>query len=123
MESDNIHQNSSEGTTTAPPENAPQEQSIAPFVLGLCSILCPLVIPGIGLVIGLICGITGVVMANRAKQTVRLDGLGQAGFIMSIVGTALCGLVVVVLLITLIVGLSAFGSLIGSAIHPYWAWF
>lgn len=122
MENDNMQQDSAYTQSAQTPDSTQRNSYTVIFVLGICSVIAPLFIPVIGVIAGLVCGIVGLVLANRAKQSARLDGLGQAGFILSIIGTALCGIVVAVALVVLIVGLSAVGGIIGSA-APFWAWF
>lgn len=127
MENENsTHENQSySGTasTMAVAQDRGHDLSVAAFVLGICSIAAPLLIPAIGLIVGLICGIVGIVLANRAKQTDALSNLGQAGFVMSIIGTALCGLIVLAGIVLVAVGLSAFSSIVGAVGSSAWHWF
>ena len=108
-----------QGTVGPHPEAGP-DRSTAIFVLGICSLIGVLVIPVAGWLVGLICGIVGLVFANRARQAQTLDGLGQAGFVLSIIGTALSGLLVLFVLIALGFGLSMLHSVVGPASTLFW---
>ena len=85
------------------------------FVLGLCALLAPLIIPAVGSIVGLICGIVGITLAGRLRQSGRLTGLAQAGFILSIIGTAVGGVVVLLGLVVTAIGLSFVSGLAGLA--------
>lgn len=113
--------NYSENTTYGQPGSgaasaagsASQNQFVTIFVLGLCSLLALFLLPVVGLVVSLVCGIVALVFAGKARQNGGLAGLGQAGFILAIIGTALSGLLAVFVLIALIAGLTAFGAAVG----------
>ena len=85
------------------------------FVLGLCALLAPLIIPAVGSIIALICGIVGITLAGRLRQNGRLAGLAQAGFILSVIGTAIGGVVILLGLVVMAIGLSFVSGLAGLA--------
>jgi hypothetical protein len=79
-------------------------KAIAALVLGIGS----LVIPYIGLILGII----AIVLGNQAKKAIRETNeeghsMAVAGFVCGIIGTALYGLVIILL----IVGFSIFASM------------
>lgn len=76
----------------------------AVLVLGICSIVFSCFF------VGLICGIIGLVLASKPRKMYKeapalYEGYGQlnAGYIMSIIGTALSGLYVIYWLIWVII--------------------
>ena len=77
-------------------------QAVASLVLGIIAIASCFF--GLGAFVGVVCGIIGIVMANKAKSAGNTEGVCKAGFVCSIVGTAVSGVV-------LVVALMAFGTL------------
>lgn len=85
--------------------------SIASLVLGILSIAS--VSTGIGAILGVIFGIVGIVLGNKALK-IGYDGKAKAGKVCSIVGLCVSGFAI--LLAVLGIGLLAGGaSLIASA--------
>lgn len=70
--------------------NANHGQAVAALVLGIVAAASCFF--GIGAVVGLICGIIGIVMSNKAKAAGNNEGIRKAGFICSVVGTAIAGI-------------------------------
>ena len=86
----------------------------AVLVLGICSIVF-----GCLVVVGLTLGIIGIVLSNKGRKMYKenpsmYDGYGQlnAGFIMSIIGTALGGLALIYWII--------WGLILGTATWQIW---
>ncbi len=84
-------------------------QAVASLVLGIVAAASCFF--GLGAIIGLICGIVGIVMANKAKNAGNTEGIRKAGFICSIVGTSIAG-------VTLLIAIATIG-LIGSMAMYY----
>ena len=74
-------------------------QAVASLVLGI--IAAASCFFGLGAIIGLICGIIGIVMANKAKNAGNTEGIRKAGFICSIVGTAIAGVALLIAIATI----------------------
>ena len=79
-------------------------KAVATFVLGIIAAVFAFF--GWGAFIGLACGIVGIVLAKKAKEAGNTEGILQAGFICSIVGTAISGVSVLIIVF--------FGSLFAS---------
>lgn len=71
---------------------AAKNNGIAAFVLGILALLS--CFTGIGSIFGLIMGIIGMVLGNRARKALPRaeSGLATAGWICSIIAVSLCGL-------------------------------
>lgn len=69
-------------------------QAIAALVLGI--IAAASCFFGVGAIVGLVCGIVGIVMANKAKTAGNTEGICKAGMICSIVGTSIAGIAFVI---------------------------
>ena len=91
--------------------------SVAGLVLGICSVAVGLIINGW---VGLICGIVGIVLSvmgrNKAKAAGAPTGMGTAGLVLSIIGTAIIAVVV----ISAIVCVSAAESALKDALNAYY---
>lgn len=70
------------------------------LVLGLCAVILPFPLPAAA-VLALACGIAGIVTAGRARKE-QPSGLATAGFILSIIGTALSGALIILFGIALV---------------------
>ena len=84
-------------------------QAVAALVLGI--IAAASCFFGIGAIIGLVCGIIGIIMSNKAKEAGNTEGIRKAGFICSIVGTAIAGVALLIAIATI--------GLIGSMVAYY----
>lgn len=69
-------------------------QAVAALVLGI--IAAASCFFGVGAIVGLVCGIVGIVMANKAKAAGNTEGICKAGMICSIVGTSIAGIAFVI---------------------------
>ena len=91
--------------------------SVAGLVLGICSVVVGLIINGW---VGLICGIIGIVLSvmgrNKAKAAGAPTGMGTAGLVLSIIGTAIIAVVV----ISAIICVSAAEAALGDALNAYY---
>jgi hypothetical protein len=92
---------------------SPLPNATAVLVLGICSIVFGCFF------IGLVCGIIGLVLSTKPRQMYKAnpnayDNYGQlnAGFIMSIIGTALSAIYVVYFIIVVMI--------MGSAASTIW---
>ncbi|GGH88513.1 putative membrane protein [Pullulanibacillus pueri] len=79
-------------------------KSIAALVLGICSIVLPWV--------GLIIGIVGIVLASQSIKTIKQTnengyGMAVAGLVCSIVGVCIYGIIILLA----IIGIAAFSAL------------
>lgn len=79
-------------------------KAVATFVLGIIAAVFAFF--GWGAFIGLACGIVGIVLAKKTKEEGNTEGILQAGFICSIVGTVISGVSVLIIIF--------FGSLFAS---------
>lgn len=68
-------------------------KAVASLVLGIISIVCSVfgIYTGI---FGLIAGIVAIVLGNGARKE-QPSGIAMGGFVCGIIGTVLCGLIVV----------------------------
>ena len=86
------------GVAYAPQQSGSSGLGVASLVLGIVSIVLPY--------LGLICGIVAIVLARKQRRTFP-EPLSLAGLITGIIGTALWGLTITVLIIIIVaVGLS-----------------
>lgn len=69
-------------------------QALAALILGIVAAASCFF--GIGAVVGLVCGIIGIVMSNKAKAAGNTEGIRKAGFICSVVGTVIAGLAFII---------------------------
>lgn len=83
-------------------------QAVAALVLGI--IAAASCFFGVGAIVGLVCGIIGIIMSNKAKEAGNTEGIRKAGFICSIVGTVIAG-------ITVIIAIAAFGLISSIAMY------
>jgi hypothetical protein len=81
------------GTPYVSPQKGATGFGVASLVLGIVSILLPY--------LGLICGIVAIVLARKQRKVFR-EPLSLAGLITGIIGTALWGLTIIVLLLIII---------------------
>lgn len=100
------------------PQLSPQQKPMLPnatavLILGICSIVFGCV------VVGLILGIIGIVLSGKGRKLYKenpnaYEGYGQlnAGYIMSIIGTALAGLYTLYLIIWVLI--------FGAAVTTFW---
>ncbi len=86
---------------------------VAPLVLGILSLVFIFIFQPVGLILGIV----GVVLANKAKIAAPDDMMAKAGFVMSLIGLIICAIITVVWIIFLALvgmavgfGLSALGS-------------
>lgn len=73
-------------------------QALAALILGIVAAASCFF--GMGAVVGLVCGIIGIVMANKAKAAGNTEGIRKAGFICSVVGTVIAGLAFIIAIAT-----------------------
>lgn len=74
-------------------ENQSNGKAVASLVLGIVSCVCTIF--GIyGGIIGIICGVIAIVLGTKAKKETP-SGLATAGFVLGIIGTVLCALMVI----------------------------
>jgi hypothetical protein len=86
--------------------------SLVALVMGILSIVCSLT----GLMpVGLVLGIIGIVQGNKNR---KIDSEAHAGFVCSIIGTALSGAFVLLLIVFLI----AFGAFFHATWMPMMFW-
>ena len=81
------------------PNTTNHNQAVASLVLGIIAIASCFF--GLGAFVGVVCGIIGIVMANKAKSAGNTEGVCKGGFVCSIVGTAVSGVVLIVALMAL----------------------
>ncbi len=90
-------------------KNKAHTYAIVTLVLGIVSIA--LIFFGWSAIIGLGCGIVAIVFAKKTKkESSENEPMATAGFICGIIGTALSGLLMILLIITLIIGNSIFNN-------------
>lgn len=82
-------------------------KAVASLVLGICSCVCWFF--GIGAILGMILGIIGIVLSRKATIAGNIEGINKAGFILSIIGLCVSGVVVIVS-IFIVGGLAAAGA-------------
>ncbi|MDO4285398.1 MAG: hypothetical protein Q4C60_08685 [Eubacteriales bacterium] len=75
----------------APNSQPANSKSIAALVLGIVS--CVFILFGYGAIIGIICGVIGLIMGIDARKTNKADNLAMLGIIFSSIGLGLCALV------------------------------
>ena len=68
-------------------------KAVASLVLGICS--CVTCFFGVGAVIGVILGIVGIVLSRKATSAGNTETINKAGFILSIIGLCISGVVFV----------------------------
>lgn len=68
-------------------------KAVASLVLGICS--CVTCFFGVGAVIGVILGIIGIVLSRKATSAGNTETINKAGFILSIIGLCISGVVFV----------------------------
>lgn len=81
----------------------------ASMVLGIISLVA--MVTGYGALISMVLGIVGLVMANKAKKEGFEGGQRTAGFIMSLIGVILGGIVFVSCIACACIGAAAIGSM------------
>lgn len=69
-------------------------KAVAALVLGICSCVCCFF--GVGAIIGVVLGIVGIVLSKKATNAGNTEGINKAGFILSIIGLCLSGVVFVI---------------------------
>lgn len=74
-------------------ENQSNGKATASLILGIISIAAGVVFGIYGGIIGLICGIISIVLGVKAKKE-SPSGMATAGFVLGIVGTVVCALVI-----------------------------
>lgn len=77
--------------------------AVASLVLGIISILIFLTGP-----IGLIMGIVGLVLARKGRINDAASGVAKAGFVTSLIGTILCAIFTVIIIVTVVMFGAAF---------------
>lgn len=68
-------------------------KAVASLVLGICS--CVSCFLGVGAIIGVVLGIVGIVLSRKATKAGNEETINKAGFILSIIGLCLSGVVFV----------------------------
>ena len=66
-------------------------KAVAALVLGICS--CVSCFLGVGAIIGVILGIVGIVLSKKATKAGNEETINKAGFILSIIGLCLSGVI------------------------------
>ena len=69
-------------------------KAIASLVLGICS--CVSCFFNVGAIVGVILGILGIVFSKKASNAGNTENINKAGFVLSIIGLCLSGIVFVV---------------------------
>lgn len=71
-----------------------KSHAVASLVLGIVALVCS--ITGLGAVIGLVCGIIGLLLGGRARKILPPgeNGMATAGWICSIIALCLCGIAI-----------------------------
>ena len=87
--------------------------SIATLVLGILSIL--FIFTGSGIPEALVLGIVGIVLGHFAKKKEPYNKYAKAGFICSIIGTAISGVLILIVIFLFGSMLSGLGSLLNAA--------
>lgn len=82
-------------------------KAVASLVLGICSCVCWFF--GVGAILGVILGIIGLVLSRKATAAGNAEGINKAGFILSIIGLVVSG-IVLIFSILIICGLIATGA-------------
>ncbi len=68
-------------------------KAVAALVLGICS--CISCFLGVGAIIGVVLGIVGIVLSKKATNAGNEETINKAGFILSIIGLCLSGIIFV----------------------------
>lgn len=79
---ENVNVNGAPNMPPEPPENG---KATASMVLGIIAVV--LMCTGYGGMAGVVCGIIGLVLANKAKVAGNVSGTRKAGFVLSLIGT------------------------------------
>lgn len=72
------------------------DKAIAALVIGICS--CAFCLTGAGSIIGIILGIIGIILANKASNAGNNETINKAGRILSIVGLSVSGAVFLIVI-------------------------
>lgn len=88
-------------------------QAIAALVLGICSLVCCW--EGYGALIGLACGVVGMIMASQAKKKGNESTMRKLGFVFSLIGIILSAIFFVACGICTACASAAVGSLDAAA--------
>lgn len=83
-----------------------RKKAIASLVLGIVAIVCWFF--GWSVIVSIVCGIVGIVMANKAKAEGFIGGMRTAGLVCSIVGLVGAGVALIILI--------SIGGIIGAAL-------
>ena len=89
------------------PATVEHGKAVASLVLGICSCVCWFF--GIGAIIGVILGIIGIILSRKATAAGNAEGINKAGFILSVIGLCVSGVVLIVTLF-LVGGMAAAGA-------------
>lgn len=84
-----------------------KNKAVASLVLGIIAIVCWAFGSG-GIIISLVCGIIGIVMSSKAKSAGYTGGMRTGGFVCSLIGLIISGLVLLMAILL--------GGAIGAAI-------
>ncbi|MBP1991470.1 DUF4190 domain-containing protein [Paenibacillus eucommiae] len=99
---------------TPPPHQPPPRtngKSIAAMVLGICS----LVIPYLGLIIGIVAIVFASISFKEIKRTGEQGkGMAIAGLVCGIIGTALYALIIIIIILVVVVFNDSSSSFINS---------
>lgn len=68
-------------------------KAVASLILGICS--CVSCFLGVGAIIGVVLGIIGIVLSKKATKAGNEETINKAGFILSIIGLCISGVVFV----------------------------
>lgn len=74
-------------------------KAVAALVLGICSCVCCFF--GFGAIIGVVLGIVGIVLSKKATAAGNTESINKAGFILSVIGLCLSGIIFVIAMITI----------------------
>ena len=77
-------------------QNTPVEEkntaAVIALVLGIVSLVGALIIPFIGWLIAIVCGIIGIIQAGKGRKIQTKKGMATAGLVCSIIGVCFGGL-------------------------------
>lgn len=90
-------------------------QAIAALVLGIVSLVCCW--EGYGALIGLACGVVGLIMASQAKKKGNESTMRKLGFVFSLIGIILSAIFFVACGICVSAAASAVNSLDAAALE------